>query len=48
MLLSTYDFETFWSFHPRFSTILRPFVVICHVETMVVLRRNWGKITLER
>ena len=40
MMISTYGFETFWSFHPRFSTVLRPFGVPTHVESVVCLTRK--------
>ena len=34
---------TFWSFHPRFSTVLRPFGVLTHVESVVCLTRKEKK-----
>ena len=36
-MIFTYVLRTFWSFHPRFSTILRPFGVPTHVETIVCI-----------
>ena len=32
--------ETLRYYHPRFSTILRPFAVICQVETLVTLSQK--------
>ena len=40
MMISTYKNETFWSFHPHFSTILRPFGVPAHVESFVYLTKQ--------
>lgn len=39
-MISTYDFETFWSFHPHFCPIFIPFVVLTHVESVVCLTKK--------
>ena len=39
-MISTHSFETLRDYNLRFSTVLRPFGVSTHVETVVCLSRE--------